>query len=54
MAFGGWMSGAIFDLTGSYLAAFANGAAWTCSTPPSPSGSWCGRAAPAADASRRR
>ena len=28
MAFGGWMSGAIFDLTGSYLAAFANGAAW--------------------------
>src|ERR1043165_8482487 len=28
MAFGGWMSGAIFDVTGSYLAAFANGAAW--------------------------
>jgi MFS family permease len=28
MAFGGWASGAIFDLTGSYLAAFANGAAW--------------------------
>jgi MFS family permease len=28
MAFGGWISGAIFDLTGSYLAAFANGAAW--------------------------
>jgi MFS family permease len=28
MAFGGWMSGAIFDLTGSYLAAFAHGAAW--------------------------
>ena len=28
MAFGGWVSGAIFDLTGSYLAAFANGAAW--------------------------
>jgi MFS family permease len=28
MAFGGWLSGAIFDLTGSYQAAFANGAAW--------------------------
>jgi MFS family permease len=28
MAAGGWMSGAIFDLTGSYEAAFANGAAW--------------------------
>ena len=28
MALGGWMSGAIFDLTGSYSAAFANGIAW--------------------------
>jgi MFS family permease len=28
MAFGGWLSGAIFDLTGSYRAAFANGIAW--------------------------
>jgi MFS family permease len=28
MAFGGWISGAIFDLTGSYRAAFANGVAW--------------------------
>jgi MFS family permease len=28
MAFGGWMSGEIFDLTGSYRAAFANGLAW--------------------------
>jgi MFS family permease len=28
MAFGGWISGAIFDLTGSYQAAFANGAVW--------------------------
>ena len=28
MALGGWMSGAIFDLTGSYQAAFANGVAW--------------------------
>jgi MFS family permease len=28
MAVGGWMSGAIFDLTGSYRAAFANGIAW--------------------------
>jgi hypothetical protein len=25
MALGGWMSGAIFDLTGSYQAAFING-----------------------------
>jgi MFS family permease len=28
MALGGWMSGAIFDLTGSYRAAFANGIAF--------------------------
>jgi hypothetical protein len=28
MALGGWMSGAIFDLTGSYRAAFFNGIAW--------------------------
>ncbi|MBV8029932.1 MAG: MFS transporter [Betaproteobacteria bacterium] len=28
MALGGWMSGAIFDLTGSYRAAFVNGMAW--------------------------
>ncbi|HYF60987.1 MAG TPA: MFS transporter [Burkholderiaceae bacterium] len=28
MALGGWMSGAIFDATGSYHAAFLNGIAW--------------------------
>ncbi|MEO6362476.1 MAG: MFS transporter [Caldimonas sp.] len=28
MAFGGWMSGKVFDLTGSYHAAFLNGIAW--------------------------
>jgi MFS family permease len=28
MALGGWMSGAIFDLTGSYWQAFANGLMW--------------------------
>jgi hypothetical protein len=28
MSFGGWISGAIFDATGSYAAAFANGLAW--------------------------
>ena len=28
MALGGWMCGAIFDLTGSYRAAFLNGTAW--------------------------
>lgn len=28
MAAGGWMSGAIYDLTGSYQAAFLNGIAW--------------------------
>jgi MFS family permease len=28
MALGGWMSGAIFDATGSYRLAFANGLAW--------------------------
>ena len=28
MAIGGWMSGEIYDLTGSYQAAFLNGIAW--------------------------
>jgi MFS family permease len=28
MSFGGWVSGVIFDMTGSYAAAFANGFAW--------------------------
>jgi MFS family permease len=28
MALGGWMSGKVFDLTGSYHAAFINGLAW--------------------------
>lgn len=28
MALGGWLSGKIFDLTGSYQAAFMNGIAW--------------------------
>src|SRR5882672_12205348 len=28
MALGGWMSGAIFDVTGSYRAAFVNSIAW--------------------------
>jgi MFS family permease len=28
MAFGGWISGAIFDMTGSYSAAFLNGIAF--------------------------
>lgn len=28
MALGGWMSGKVFDLTGSYRAAFINGVAW--------------------------
>jgi MFS family permease len=28
MSFGGWVSGVIFDATGSYTAAFANGLAW--------------------------
>jgi cell shape-determining protein MreD len=32
MALGGWMSGAIFDWTGSYRAAFANGIAWNLVT----------------------
>jgi hypothetical protein len=28
MSIGGWVSGAIFDATGSYRAAFLNGVAW--------------------------
>ena len=28
MALGGWMSGVIFDATGSYTAAFVNGILW--------------------------
>ena len=28
MALGGWMSGWVFDMTGSYDAAFINGIAW--------------------------
>ncbi|MFL5099309.1 MAG: MFS transporter [Xanthobacteraceae bacterium] len=32
MALGGWISGAIFDLAGSYRAAFANGLAWNLVT----------------------
>ena len=28
MALGGWLSGAIFDWTGSYKAAFVNGLVW--------------------------
>jgi len=28
MSFGGWISGVIFDATGSYAAAFVNGLAW--------------------------
>jgi MFS family permease len=28
MALGGWMSGLVFDLTGSYFAAFVNGIGW--------------------------
>ena len=28
MALGGWMSGKVFDLTGSYHAAFLNGIGW--------------------------
>ena len=30
MALGGWMSGKVFDLTGSYQAAFINGTLWNC------------------------
>src|SRR5207237_4306072 len=32
MSFGGWISGVIFDATGSYAAAFINGLAWNAVT----------------------
>ena len=32
MALGGWMSGWIYDVSGSYRAAFLNGIAWNCLT----------------------
>ncbi len=32
MAFGGWITGWIFDLTGSYLIAFIHGIAWNLLT----------------------
>jgi len=32
MALGGWMPGWIFDITGSYRAAFVNGIAWSLVT----------------------
>ena len=35
MALGGWMSGVIFDLTGSYRAAFFNGVVWNLLNVPS-------------------
>jgi hypothetical protein len=51
MALGGWMSGRIFDLTGSYAAAFVNGIAWNGLTSRSPRrcyGAPAARASPSA------
>ena len=42
MALGGWMSGVIFDFTGSYRAAFLNGLAWNLLNVGSCSGCCCG------------
>ena len=44
MALGGWMSGAIFDLTGSYRAAFPTASCGICSTSRSSAGCCCAAA----------
>jgi len=43
MALGGWMGGALFDMTGSYRAAFLNGIAWNIMTALIACGCWLGR-----------
>ena len=43
MALGGWMGGALFDLTGSYRAAFINGIAWNLLNGAMSGGCWRGR-----------
>ena len=45
MALGGWMSGVIFDLTGSYQAAFLNGLGWNLVNVAIVAGCCCARAA---------
>jgi MFS family permease len=50
MALGGWMSGAIFDLSGSYRAAFVNASRGTCLI----SRSYCGCCGGRVGGSRRR
>ena len=42
MALGGWMSGAIYDWTGSYTLAFVNGIAWNALNVAIIAGLWLG------------
>ena len=53
MALGGWMSGWVFDVTGSYRAAFVNGIGWNLLNLGMPAGCTGARATPGRQAAER-